>query len=145
MSKTKSFWNKTPLKEFNKEDWEALCDGCAKCCLHKLENEEDGLVYYTDVACSFLNLNNCSCSDYTNRHKNVSNCIPFTENDIKNMHWLPETCAYKLKFQGKNLPNWHYLICGNKNEVHKQKQSIQGLAEIDKGQDLENHILNYKI
>ncbi len=143
--KNKNFWNETLLEDFNQEDWEALCDGCAKCCLHKLENEDDGEIYYTDVHCKFLNLNTCSCTDYKNRHINVNNCISFSSKDIKNMHWLPETCAYKLKYQKKNLPNWHYLICGNKQEIHQQKQSIKGMAEADTGQDLEEHILNYQI
>lgn len=144
MQRSKEFWNTTPLEALSKEEWEALCDGCAKCCLHKLEDEDDGEIYYTDVACEFLDLEACRCTDYPNRHTIVPNCIPFAAKDIAKMHWLPDTCAYRLRNEGEPLYDWHYLICGDKNAIHTAGESIKNFAELDTGQDLEEHVLYFR-
>ncbi len=139
-----NFWNTTPLEKLTKTEWEALCDGCAKCCLHKLEDADDGEIYYTDLACDLLDLHNCTCSDYPNRHKNVSNCISFTADDVTKMHWLPDTCAYRLRSIGEPLYDWHYLISGSRETIHQADESVRNFAILDCGQDIEEHIIYFK-
>lgn len=138
------FWNTTPLSELTESEWEALCDGCAKCCLHKLEDEADGEVYYTDLACHLLDLSDCHCTDYQNRHINVPDCISFQAGDIENMDWLPDTCAYRLRHLGEPLYEWHYLISGSRDSIHEANESIQNFAELDCGQDIEEHVIYFK-
>lgn len=138
------FWNTTPLEQLSQTEWEALCDGCAKCCLHKAEDEDDGEVYYTDLACHLLDLAHCRCSDYPNRHTNMPDCISFTFSDVGKMHWLPDTCAYRLRHLGEPLYDWHYLIAGNRDAIHQAGESVRDFAEPDNGQDWEEHILYFK-
>ncbi|MGY0400143.1 MAG: YcgN family cysteine cluster protein [Ostreibacterium sp.] len=144
VKRSKIFWNNTPLSELSAMEWEALCDGCGKCCLHKLEDDTDGAIYYTDLACYLLDLKSCRCRDYSNRHINVPDCIAFNADDVSKMHWLPDTCAYRLRQLGEPLYDWHYLISGDKKSVHKAKESISDFAEIDRGQELEEHIIYFK-
>ncbi len=144
LKRSKKFWNTTPLKDLTNQEWEALCDGCAKCCLHKLEDEDSAEVYYTDIACKLLDIYNCRCTDYENRHINVPNCISFNYKDIENMDWLPDTCAYKLRYNNQDLYDWHYLISGTRGSIHKEQESIRNFAELDNGHDLEEHILYFK-
>lgn len=142
--RSKTFWNTTPLSQLSTAEWEALCDGCAKCCLHKLEDEADGEVYYTDLACHLLDLQQCRCGDYPNRHINVPDCIAFNADDVGKMHWLPDTCAYRLRYLGEPLYDWHYLISGSRESIHAAGESVRGFAEHDCGQDLEEHIIDFK-
>ncbi|MPV85394.1 YcgN family cysteine cluster protein [Ostreibacterium oceani] len=142
--RSKTFWNTTPLNVLSEAEWEALCDGCGKCCLHKLEDEDDATVYYTDVACHLLDLQQCRCSDYANRHINVPDCIAFNYDDIPNMPWLPDTCAYRLRYYGEPLYDWHYLISGDRQTVHQANESIRDFAVLDSGQDLVEHVLHFK-
>lgn len=139
-----AFWNTTPLEALTATEWEALCDGCAKCCLHKLEDEADGAIYYTDLACHLLDLSTCRCKDYPNRHQNVPDCISFSAEDVGKMHWLPETCAYRLRHLGEPLYDWHYLISGDKDSVHQAGESVRDFAVLDNGQDVEEHIIYFK-
>lgn len=138
------YWNTTPLEALSSEEWEALCDGCAKCCLHKLEDADDSEVYYTDIACHLLDLPNCRCTDYPNRHVNVPNCIAFNVGDVGKMSWLPDTCAYKLRYHNEPLYDWHYLISGSRNSIHEAGESVRNFAELDSGQDLEEHVIYFK-
>ncbi len=144
LHRSKTFWNTTPLVDLTREEWEALCDGCAKCCLHKLEDEDDGQVYYTDIACHLLDLHHCRCGDYPNRHINVPDCIAFGADDVGKMHWLPDTCAYRLRYLGEPLYDWHYLISGSRETIHTAGESVRGFAERDCGQDLQEHIIEFK-
>jgi len=112
------FWSKYTLDELHREEWEALCDGCALCCLHRLEDEDTGQVAQTDVSCRYLDLDACSCTDYENRHINVPDCVPFNAESAKAFFWLPETCAYRVLAEGNELPEWHHLISGDKSLVH---------------------------
>ncbi len=125
-------------------EWEALCDGCAKCCLHKLEDEDEGKIYYTDIVCHLIDLTRCRCSDYPNRHKNVPDCIAFDAGDVADMPWLPDTCAYRLRYLGEPLYDWHYLISGSYDSIHDANESVRDFAVVDSGQDLEEHILHFK-
>lgn len=144
LSHSADFWNTTPLEQLTRQEWEALCDGCAKCCLHKLEDEDDGEIYYTDLACHWLDLQRCSCSDYSNRHKNVPNCIAFNAQDVPKMYWLPDTCAYRLRSQGEPLYDWHYLLSGDRESIHQAGESVRDFAVLDNGQDIEEHIIYFR-
>jgi uncharacterized cysteine cluster protein YcgN (CxxCxxCC family) len=125
------WWNNTPLEQLNSGQWEALCDGCAKCCLHKLEDEDTDEVFYTRVRCRYLNEDDCSCSDYANRSVRVPNCIQLEQGNVAALDWLPNTCAYRLRAAGEPLPEWHYLVSGSRNTVHEVGVSIRGRAISD--------------
>ncbi len=135
------FWEK-PLKSLDRGEWEALCDGCGRCCLHKLEDEETGLLYPTNVACKLLDRRNGRCVDYANRKARVSDCVTLKLGKLDGLDWLPETCAYRLRAAGKPLFDWHYLISGSCETVHEAGQSTRGwtVSEEDAG-DLEFHVV----
>ena len=122
------FWQTKTLAQMTPQEWESLCDGCAKCCLHKLQDEEDGEVYYTDVACRYLNLTSARCNAYGDRLTNVPECVALTPDNIQDMPWLPDTCAYKLLHQGQALPAWHPLIA--KNSIKMQKKGVSVLGRV---------------
>ena len=125
------WWNTLPLEALDPEQWEALCDSCALCCLHKLEDDDTGEVYYTGIRCRYLDEATCRCGDYPNRSVLVPHCIDLVGKDCAQLHWLPSTCAYRLRAQGKSLPEWHYLVCGDRDAVHRAGVSIQGRAVSD--------------
>jgi len=126
MGKTKPFWEVKPLTQMTASEWEALCDGCGKCCLHKLEDEDTGEVRYTAVACRLLDLKTIRCTNYENRKALVPDCLRLTADNIKTYQWLPETCAYKLLALGQPLPNWHPLVSGTQESVIKAGVSVKG-------------------
>jgi uncharacterized cysteine cluster protein YcgN (CxxCxxCC family) len=122
----KPFWESKTLKQMSKQEWESLCDGCARCCLHKLEDEDTDEVYYTDVHCRYMDKNDCSCTVYQTRNEKVPECIWLTPEQAHSFHWLPDTCAYRLVAEGKPLYDWHPLISGDPETVHKSGISLQG-------------------
>ena len=119
------FWKK-PLEKLSKTEWEALCDGCGRCCLVKLEEEDTGTIHYTDIACKLFDAGTCRCADYTNRKQAVPDCVSLTRAKIPKLKWLPPTCAYKLRFEGRDLEWWHYLVSGSRNTVHTAGISARG-------------------
>jgi uncharacterized cysteine cluster protein YcgN (CxxCxxCC family) len=121
----KPFWETKKLDELNKLEWESLCDGCAKCCVHKLQVEETGKIHYTCVACRMLDVNTCRCTNYQQRHELVPDCAMLSVNNPEYFEWMPETCAYRLIHEGKPLPHWHPLITGDPNSVHKHGASAK--------------------
>ena len=125
MAGKKHFWETKSLKQMTKYEWESLCDGCGKCCLHKLEDIDTGEVSISNVTCSFLDEETCNCKDYSNREKNVPDCISLDLKNIKKLQWLPETCAYRLIDEGKSLYNWHHLISGSKSTIHEYGMSVR--------------------
>ena len=121
------FWERIPLARMNRDEWEALCDGCGKCCLNKIEYEDTGELAFTRVACKLLDGQTCQCSSYPNRHDFVPDCIVLTPKKLKEIAWwLPATCAYRLRAEGKPLLPWHYLISGDRESVHRAGASVRG-------------------
>lgn len=125
-AKVEPFWKRKPLAQLDQDEWESLCDGCGLCCLQKLEDEEDGAIYYTRVACRLLDLTSCRCRDYPNRRLSVPDCVQLTAADAGRFTWLPPTCAYRLLAEGKELPLWHPLVCGDPQAVHAERISQAG-------------------
>ena len=120
------FW-KLPLRALTPPEWEALCDGCGKCCLNKLEYEDTGEVAFTRVACRLLDGESCRCMQYDTRHQFVPECVRLTPKSIADIaYWMPATCAYRLRFEGKPLEDWHYLISGDRNSIHEAGVSVRG-------------------
>jgi uncharacterized cysteine cluster protein YcgN (CxxCxxCC family) len=142
MAKPKPFWEK-PLAELDRGEWEALCDGCGRCCIHKLEDEESGQLFATNVACKLLDRKTGGCSDYPNRKRRVADCVVLDRDRLGTLEWLPETCAYRLRGEGKPLPRWHYLISGSRETVHQAGQSTRGwtVSELDVD-EIEDHVVD---
>lgn len=128
MNRADAFWKHTSLSEMSDAQWESLCDGCGKCCLHKLEDEDTGQIYFTRVACQLLDIKSGRCSDYENRFNRVPDCLDLRTMARDEYRWLPATCAYRLVEAGEDLPDWHHLISGRPALVHKARCSVRGRA-----------------
>jgi uncharacterized cysteine cluster protein YcgN (CxxCxxCC family) len=138
------FWETTSLKDMTRKQWESLCDGCALCCLHKLEDEDTEEVYYTDVHCRYMDTANCNCTVYLERQEKVPNCVWLTPDQVSEFHWLPDSCAYRVLAEGRKLADWHPLISGDPNSVHEAGVSIKGKGVADNQvaeEDWEDHII----
>ena len=121
------FWEKVALEDMSKPEWEALCDGCGKCCLNKIEYEDDGSVDFTRVACRLLDGDTCRCSQYAIRRQFVPDCVSLTPEKLPEVaYWLPKTCAYRLAYEGEPLQDWHPLISGDPESVHRAGISMRG-------------------
>jgi uncharacterized cysteine cluster protein YcgN (CxxCxxCC family) len=137
------FWKTKRLSQMTKAEWESLCDGCGKCCLHKLEDDETGRIYFTNVACRLLDPYSCRCADYPNRKSLVPDCVVLTPKALKSIEWLPETCAYRLVAEGRDLFDWHPLVSGDPESVHKAGISMRKRVISETVvTDLEDYILD---
>lgn len=136
------FWEQ-PLETLDRAQWEALCDGCGKCCLLKAEDEDDGKVYMTNIACKLLDTQSARCSDYRRRRYFVPDCVRLTRGKLDQFTWLPDSCAYKMRARNLPLPEWHYLVSGDRETIHETGNSIRGkvITEVEAG-PLEQHILD---
>lgn len=138
------FWWRKPLSAMSREEWERLCDGCAKCCLEKLEDWETGEIFYTNIACRLLDLRTCRCRRYEARLRFVPDCRMLTPENVPHLHWLPSTCAYRLLAAGLELPWWHPLVSGDAESVHLAGQSVRGRAvPAAEAGDPEDHIVDW--
>ena len=141
MTEALPFWER-PLASLSREEWEGLCDGCGKCCLHKVEDEDTGQIYRTNVACKLLDLTTARCSDYRHRRSYVPDCLRLTPRLASSLGWLPGTCAYRLRADDQPLPAWHYLLTGSRDSVHAAGASVVGKAISEKlAGPLEQHIV----
>jgi uncharacterized protein len=120
------FWKTKKLNEMSRTEWESLCDGCGRCCLNKLEDEDTGRFLYTRAACKLLDLKTCQCTDYPNRAKKVSDCVTLTPEIIGDLGWLPKSCAYRLLDEGHTLQWWHPLVSGRQETVTEAGISVAG-------------------
>ncbi|MDX1801731.1 MAG: YcgN family cysteine cluster protein [Marinobacter sp.] len=142
------FWQRKRLDEMTPAEWESLCDGCGKCCLAKLEDEDTGDVYYTDLVCRFMDQDTCQCTVYDTRLDKVPECIVLTPETLSDYHWLPYTCAYRTLAEGRPLADWHPLRSGDPETVHEAGVSVRHrvISEGDVAQaDWEEHIIHWII
>lgn len=146
MKQEMPFWITKTFKEMSHDEWEALCDGCAKCCLHKIEDIDSGEVYTTDVACRLLDLRTCRCKDYEHRGELVSDCLQLTPEVLEEITWLPKTCAYRRLAEGRSLARWHPLVSGDKNTVFQVGIAICGKVvaeEMVDMADIEDRVVDW--
>ena len=140
------WWLDKSLSQFTQSEWESLCDHCGKCCLLKLEDEDTGVVYYTDVACYLVEANSCKCSNYKDRETLVPDCLRLTPDNLEQIGWMPLSCAYRRLMEGRDLADWHHLVCDDKEEVHRQGCSIRGRYTCEsKSDDVEERIVEWPI
>lgn len=140
------WWEQKPLSAMNRSEWEQLCDRCGKCCVHKLEDEETGELLPTNVACRLLDRRSGCCADYRNRSAFVPECVRLTPERLAKIEWLPSTCAYVLVAQGKPLPEWHHLVSGDAESVHRAGQSVRGwTVSEDEAGELEHHLVDREL
>ena len=143
-SDSDDFWKTTPIHALDRAQWEALCDGCAKCCLYRLEDTDTRSIYFTNVCCRYLEQESCRCSDYASRSKNVPDCVHVTLELLRDPYWLPATCAYRLLAEGKDLPWWHPLVSGDPSTVAGSGNSVCGrvVSELD-ADSLDQHLIDW--
>lgn len=137
------FWER-PLAELTNAEWEALCDGCGRCCLHKIEDEDSGEIAETNVACTLLDIRTARCRDYAHRKAFVPDCLRLTLKIVDSVEWLPSTCAYRRRAAGRPLPDWHYLLSGDRDAVIDAGVSVAGrVVSEDVAGPLEHHICEW--
>lgn len=127
--KAEPFWRGRTLKDFSKSEWESLCDGCGRCCLVKLEDEDTGEIYFTDIGCRLLDVATARCADYGHRARRVKDCLKLDPENAAALKWLPPTCAYRLIADGQDLPDWHPLVSGRRDSVVEAGVSILGKVD----------------
>jgi uncharacterized cysteine cluster protein YcgN (CxxCxxCC family) len=143
------FWKRKRLRDMTASEWESLCDGCGRCCLSKLEEEDTGRIYFTDVGCRLLDSDGCRCRDYPNRTAQVDDCVRLTPEVVETITWLPPSCAYRLLAEGRDLYWWHPLVSGDADTVHTAGISVRGRVGASESEvpdeELENHIVDWPL
>lgn len=144
MADTLPFWKTKTLEQMTTSEWESLCDGCGRCCLHKLEWDDRPEISFTHVACRLLDTQSCACSNYACRKTFVPDCQKLTPEMVRTVPWLPPSCAYRRLGEGKSLPEWHHLVCGDREAVHRAGASVRGrvIPEGEAG-PLEHNIVDW--
>ena len=144
MHGSEPFWKRKRLADMDQAEWEALCDGCGRCCLHKLRDEHTDRVIYTNVACRLLDLRSCACSDYARRQRKVPDCVQLSAEGLSEIDWLPPSCAYRRIHEGRGLAWWHPLVSGRRESVHEAGISARDrvVGEREAG-PLEHHIVDW--
>jgi uncharacterized cysteine cluster protein YcgN (CxxCxxCC family) len=141
------FWKRKALEDLNPAEWESLCDGCGRCCLVKLEDEESGEIHFTSITCKLFNTGTCRCADYAHRNRRVRDCIKLTPAKVRTLSWLPPSCAYRLVAEGRDLAWWHPLVSGSATSVHEAGVSVQGRARMTEKEvrlaDYPDHIVDW--
>ena len=141
-----NFWEEKSLAEMSREEWESLCDGCARCCLIKLEDEESGELHYTAVACRYLDRHKCRCTAYSDRTQLVPDCLELSMDNVDQLSWMPQSCAYRLLAEGRPLPEWHPLVSNDPDSVHNAGISVRGYAisedDVTSIEDIEAYIID---
>jgi uncharacterized cysteine cluster protein YcgN (CxxCxxCC family) len=143
LNSKKPFWQQKKINDLTPEEWEAICDGCAQCCIVKFEDVDTKEIFFTDVVCQFLDLSTCRCTSYLQRTRLVPTCLVLTPQLVSQLSWMPATCAYRLLAEGKPLPWWHPLVSENPDTVHQAGTSVRGKVISEKGipeAELEDHI-----
>lgn len=144
MTDATPFWKTTSLADMDTAQWESLCDGCGRCCLHKLRDEETDELAWTDVSCRLLDTQSCACGDYTGRFRKVPDCVALTPAIVAEIDWLPPSCAYRLLQEGRDLPDWHPLVSGDRDSVHRAGASVRGRAISERHAGaLEDHVAGW--
>lgn len=138
------FWRRKSLAEMTPGEWESLCDGCAKCCLHKLEDTRSGEISCTNVACRLLDTEACRCTNYGQRSHLVDDCVRLHPGNVRELTWMPSTCAYRLIDEGKDLAWWHPLVSGDPETVHQAGRSVKGRVVLEEqAGDLWDHVVKW--
>lgn len=146
VTEAQQFWNTKSLIDMNQQEWESLCDGCGRCCLHKLEDIETDLLFYTNVACRLFDEKSCRCSDYQHREQRVKDCLVLDPSRESQFQWLPKSCAYRRLAEGKSLEWWHPLISGSQETVRAAGISVQGRTVCETSvtaDQLEDHLISW--
>lgn len=139
-----AFWREKTLVEMNRQEWESLCDGCGKCCLHKLEDEDTGDIHHTEVSCRFLDPETIQCGKYLTRQRFVGNCVVMSADLLDRLPWMPSTCAYRLLYEGKDLYPWHPLVSGDVKSVVEAGHSVKGRTVDERtAGDFEDHLVDW--
>lgn len=139
-----AFWKTKPLSDLSQQEWESLCDGCGRCCLNKLRDEDTEAIVWTDISCRLLNTETCQCSDYKHRQRRVPDCVKLTPDMLDEIDWLPPSCAYRLIKEGADLPSWHPLISGTKESVKTAGASVAHKCINERyAGDYEDHLVDW--
>ena len=143
----KPFWQTVKLADMTAAQWEALCDGCAKCCLVKLQDEDSGEIVFTDIVCNLLDQQSCRCTQYEERTKLVPDCVKLSKDNLDKIDFMPPSCAYRLLHEGKDLPQWHPLVSGRADSVVEAGMSAKGrvIAEMAFDGDSEDRVVDWPL
>src|SRR6201981_1053968 len=141
------FWKTKTLEEMSDAEWESLCDGCARCCLEKLEDEDTGKIYFTHVSCKLLDAGLCACKNSSHRSELVSDCVRLTPSNVRTLNWLPPRCAYRMVAEGRDLYWWHPLVSRHTDTGHQAGVAVRGRMQGTENEiadeDLEDHIVRW--